>query len=181
MNKGFLFFVFSLCGCLIFLQSCIYVVNIIYPFKYEQEISKYASDNNLDQSLVASIIYAESRYKKQVISNKGAVGLMQLMPATAASFYDGQSFSTKLLFDENVNIELGCRFLKYLFKKYNDIVTVLACYNAGESAVIAWKGESKVLMFEDIRYKETQNYVRKILKVKDYYNLRLKFKHSRFV
>jgi len=99
---------------------------------------------------------------------------MQLMPQTAKSFYVGDDFDNKLLFNPKINIELGCLFLKYLFDKYDDEITVLACYNAGESNVLKWKKESKNLQKTQIKFVETKNYIEKVQKIKNIYKFRLK-------
>ena len=92
------------------------VFNIIFPFKYGEYILKYSKENNLKPELVASLIYVESRFDKDAVSNKGAVGLMQIMPATAKCFYLGENeFSKDLLFIPKSNIQIGTKFIRYLF------------------------------------------------------------------
>jgi len=140
----------------------------IFFVKYENVIINKGNKYEIDKNLIASIIYVESKFNKNAKSNKGAVGLMQLMPQTAKSFYVGDEFSEDILFKPEVNIEIGVKYLKYLFDKYQDEVTVLACYNAGEKVVLEWKGESKYLEKTQIGYKETLNYVKKVQKIKKY-------------
>jgi len=164
------FFIFV---CLICCFCCFTVV--AFPLKYKNTILKECEINNVDSVLVASIIYAESRFKKDIVSSKGAIGLMQIMPKTGESFYDGDNeFDCLLLYDPKINIQIGVEFLQYLFKKYNDEVTVLACYNAGEGVVNKWKGNNDFLQKTQIPYKETLNYVKKVQKVKKIYKFRIK-------
>ena len=148
--------------------------NIIFPLKYKNLIKIYSLENSIDAELVASIICTESRYNKDAVSNKGAVGLMQILPTTAKNFSDGD-FEENDLFNPEYNLKIGLSFLKYLFGKYGDEVTVLACYNAGENVVIKWmEGEDK-LEKSQIKYVETLNYVNKVQRLKKVYCFRLKY------
>ena len=168
--KGFLLLVLVL---VVFTGAGLSFYNLLYPFKYQDLISKYAQSYNLDEGLVASIIFCESRFNKNAKSNKGALGLMQIMPSTAAGFYkEERSFSSEMLFDPEFNIQIGSTFLRYLFDKYQDEVVVLACYNAGETAVRLWMGNNKSLEKTQIKYKETLNYVEKVQKFKPFYKKR---------
>ena len=88
-----------------------------------------------DEKLVRSIIRVESNFDPLVVSIKGASGLMQLMPATASAY------GVKDVFDPEENVDAGVRYLKYLMGKFNqDLVLVLAAYNAGPSAVRKFRG-----------------------------------------
>lgn len=114
-------------------------------------IRQQARQFKVDPSLVMAVIHAESAYDKNAISRAGAVGLMQLMPATAKRF--GVSNRN----DAAQNIQGGVRYLRYLLELFDfNIRLTLAAYNAGESAVK--KYENKIPP-----YKETQLYVKKVL------------------
>ena len=114
-------------------------------------IRQQARRYKVDPSLVMAVIHAESAYDKNAISRAGAVGLMQLMPATAKRF--GVSNRN----DATQNIQGGVRYLRYLLELFNfNIRLTLAAYNAGESAVK--KYDNKIPP-----YKETQHYVKKVL------------------
>ena len=161
------------CSLVVFITAVFCVFNILFPFKYKQEILDSSQTNSLNKGLVASIIYAESRFNKKAKSEKGAIGLMQLLPSTAEKFYDGDVFEEELLYDPIINIETGCKFLKYLIDKYHDETTVLACYNAGEGVVRGWMDENTTTIKKSqIRYKETLNYVNKVQKYKNLYEKR---------
>lgn len=102
---------------------------------YDPVIKKVAGKYRIDPALVHVIIRAESNYDSFAISDKGAMGLMQLMPATALQY------GVKNVFDPSQNIEGGVRYLQDLVKLYNGHTKlVLAAYNAGQEAVRKYKG-----------------------------------------
>lgn len=109
-------------------------------------VHKAAVKYGVDEKLVHAVIKTESTYRKAAVSNKGAVGLMQLMPATASRF----GVSDRL--DEKQNIDGGVKFLKFLLDTFKDTKLAVAGYNAGEHAVMRHKNKIPP-------YPETQNYV----------------------
>ena len=155
-----------------FFAVLILLINLFCPYLYKKHIINSSRKNGLDVSLVASIIYVESRYNKNAKSNKNAVGLMQLLPQTAEFVckLENVVYNEEMLYDPRINIEIGCLYLKYLFNKYIDIVTVLACYNAGEGNVIKWKGDNMFLEKTQIVFNETKKYVDKVQFIRCLYN-----------
>jgi len=127
-------------------------------------IRKQARLFKVDPALVLAVIHAESAYDKNAISRAGAVGLMQLMPATAKRF--GVSNRN----DAKQNITGGVRYLKHLLKLFEfDIKLALAAYNAGESAVMKYGNKIPP-------YPETQGYVKKVISYyKDYLSGKVSF------
>ncbi len=118
--------------------------------KYKPFIMQAARDTGLDTDLIHAVILAESAYDSKAVSPKGAMGLMQLMPATA------KRFNVSDAFDPAQNIRGGTQYLKFLMKRFgNDLELVTAAYNAGEGAVEKY-GRSIP------PYKETQLYVKKV-------------------
>jgi len=108
-----------------------------------------AARHNVDPNLVRAVIKVESNFNSNAVSRKGAMGLMQLMPATA------RQLKLRNPFDAEQNVDAGVRHLKYLLENYGgDVNLTLAAYNAGEGAVARSAGIP--------RYSETQNYVRRI-------------------
>ena len=106
--------------------------------------------NSVDPLLLYSIMHQESTFKTRAMSNKGARGLMQLMPGTAARF------GVRSIWDPRQNIEGGARYMRFLLDQFNnDVPLALAGYNAGEGAVMKYGGNIPP-------YRETQEYVRRI-------------------
>jgi membrane-bound lytic murein transglycosylase B len=115
----------------------------------DQAITMAAARHNVDPNLVRAVIKVESNFNSNAISRKGAMGLMQLMPATA------RSLNVQNPFDAEQNVDAGVRHLKHLLDNYGgDVDLTLAAYNAGSGAVARSAGVP--------RYAETQNYVRRI-------------------
>lgn len=113
-------------------------------------IEKFAQQYNIDKKLVHAVIRQESGYNPAAVSHAGAMGLMQLMPATA------KSLGVTNPMDPAQNLEGGVRHLKNLLIHYHgNVPLALAAYNAGMGAVKKYDGIPP--------YKETQNYVRSIL------------------
>jgi soluble lytic murein transglycosylase len=134
------------------------------PLRHDDIIRQQAADKNLDPSLIAGVIYAESRFRNQE-SNAGALGLMQITPETAhdiARLSGGTQFETGDLSDADINIRYGSFYLSYLLRRYDgNEVAALAAYNAGPSHVDRWGGSS--LELEAIEFPATHDYVREVL------------------
>ena len=157
---------------LMFLISCFY--GYFYPIKYEQEIYSYSKDYGVNPDLVASVINVESGFNKDRVSNKGAIGLMQLMPKTAQWVAEklGENYQKEYLFNPQTNIKYGTYYLSYLINYFSDENLAICAYNAGMGNVNEWLktenfyGNKKILA---VPFKETQNYYNKVLKNKRYY------------
>lgn len=118
--------------------------------KYDEMIAASAARNGVDPNLITAVMRQESGFNQRARSYKGATGLMQLMPGTAARF------GVTNIFDPAQNIEGGARYLRFLLDSFNqDVELTLAGYNAGEHAVMN-SG------YKIPKYRETQNYVRSI-------------------
>jgi len=122
------------------------------PDQIDQWIHEISEQQGVDPELVKAVARTESNYNPYAVSNKGALGVMQLIPGTA------KRFGVANVFDAKQNIEGGVKFLKFLMGMFpNNLPYVLAAYNAGENAVLKYKGVPP--------YRETQAYVRKVSNV----------------
>ncbi len=149
-----------------------------YPLNHASVIRQNAERNHIDPYLVAAVIYQESRFRESTTSAKGAVGLMQVMPATAgwiAGKTGEQAPSATGLKQADVNIRFGCWYLAYLINRYGGSeVLALAAYNGGADNVDKWVAAARASgrQFDsvvDIPYEETQDYVNNVQKVKAIY------------
>ena len=145
--------------------------SLFFPLKYTDLIIKYSQENSLSSELVASVINAESSFKADAKSSAGAIGLMQILPSTASYISSLENLNYNNaddLFNPEKNINIGCKYLKYLIDKFENINTALASYNAGETTVINWlknpEYSSDNITLNKIPYKETEQYVKKINK-----------------
>jgi len=120
------------------------------PQEYRDLIKKTALKHGVDARIVNAVIQVESAYHSRAMSPKGALGLMQVMPAT------GRQFGALDLFDPKVNVDAGVQYLKKLLSRY-DLPIALAAYNAGETAVDRFGGIPP--------FRETQDYVSRILRL----------------
>jgi len=121
--------------------------------KYDAEIVNAALKYDLEPSFIKAVIHIESAFDRYALSHAGAMGLMQLMPATASSYQLKQDH-----FNPRRNIEAGVQHIKDLMERYNnDKRLSLAAYNAGEGAVSKYNGVPP--------YEETQNYIVKVMRL----------------
>mgnify|MGYP005760392187 CR=1 FL=1 len=148
------------------------ILKYIYPIEYSEYVEKYSEENNLDKYLVYAIIKAESNFDPHVTSSSDAKGLMQLMEETAierSNMIDERTIETHDLYDPEINIKLGTSYFAYLLGLFdNNTILALTAYNAGLGNVQEWINKGIIKKdgsdIENIPYKETNNYVRKILK-----------------
>ena len=129
---------------------------------FEKTVRKIATTYQIPPNLLHAIIATESGYNADAVSKAGAVGLMQLMPATA------NRYGVKNRKDPIDSMKGGSQYLRHLLDLFdNDLILALAAYNAGENAVIKYGRTVPP-------YKETQNYIRKVLNYYDEYSGRKK-------
>ena len=173
-NKNVCNVFFSIFIALTIVSLSVLFFNFLFPLKYRKYINKYSNEFDIDRSLIASVIKVESRFDTGVVSYKGAVGLMQIMPSTAVMFISDSvaKIDDRTLKKPEINIKIGVSYLRYLFDKYDDEVTVLACYNAGEGVVQKWLDGGLYLEKSKIKYEETLNYVNKVQRLKKVYRYR---------
>ncbi len=144
-------------------QNTVAVINASSVYQaVHGSLSAASQSYGVDYDLIKAVVAAESAFNPKAVSPKGAVGLMQLMPKTAQRYGvqsdQGASIATKLT-DPDLNIQTGTRYLADLLKMFGGQTELaLAAYNAGEGAVA--RAGNRIP-----NYKETQNYVRRVMSV----------------
>ena len=124
----------------------------VSDFAYSRIVIPLARKHGVDWKLVAAVIQAESGFDPRAVSAKGAIGLMQVMPNTAALYEVKESE----LYNPRKNIEAGVKHLRMLTDRYNgDLEKVIAAYNSGEGKVDLYQGIPP--------YQQTRSFVRKVL------------------
>ena len=147
------------------------VCKLAFPLHYVEEINFASRRNRLDAAVIISIIKEESHFNPEIKSPADALGLMQLLPSTAAHIASikGLSYSNSSdLLKPKTNIKLGSAYLRSLYDGSGNMMYAVASYNAGPGAVKKWVNNyhSNDLdeFVEDIPYSETQNYVKKVFR-----------------
>lgn len=131
----------------------------LFTSEYEAQIADAAHRHGVDPALIRALIHAESGFNPNAVSSKGAMGLMQLMPGTAADMGVADPFAVRQ------NIEGGVKYLAMLLSQYKGNVTLAtAAYNAGPGAVAKYGGIPP--------FAETQTYVRRVKLLHDRYRTR---------
>ena len=144
-----------------------------HPLAYEREIEASALRHRINPYLISAVVNAESGFDPQTISSAGAVGLMQVMPATARDLLrrgmvSKSTVEGKDLSDPAANIEYGAAYLRYLVDRYHEVETVLAAYNAGLRHADEWSEEGGDIR-EAIEFPETKAYVLKVVRARERY------------
>jgi soluble lytic murein transglycosylase len=138
-----------------------------YPLHYSAYVRAHARQYHLDPALLAAVIDSESKFDANAESGSGAIGLMQLTPATARGIAirtGGSAFRMNDLYDPEINIRYGAWYLRNLFQKYRNERLVLAAYNAGQGNVDRWRRDG-----EPIQFPETRAYVDRVEHLKELY------------
>ena len=154
------------------------MIKNLYKKEYSEYVSKYSQKYKVEEELIYALIKAESNFEIEAVSSKDAQGLMQLMYSTAEDVAkkNGIELTEENILNPDVNINIGTKYISTLLEKYKNIEIALAAYNAGSGNVDRWieKGtiEADGSNIENIPFKETNTYVRKIMRdYKIYKNL----------
>jgi hypothetical protein len=132
---------------------------------YGTLIYEKAKKYDVDPALVAAVIEQESRFRPRAKSPVGARGLMQLMPRT------GRWMGARNLYDPEQNVDAGVKYIAYLDKRFNgDLKKIVAAYNGGEGNVMRYRGIPP--------FRETRQYVKKVMKNYDKHTRRLEKYHQ---
>lgn len=173
---------FTLIISVIFLSLLVIVIpwfwRIFYPYPYRESILNHAQEFSIPSNLVVAVARVESKFRPNVVSPRGAKGLMQLMPETA-EWIAGQlniEYSEENLFDPDYNIRLGCWYLAYLLHDFQgNLPAALAAYNSGKSRVEQWLNDNTwdgtLENISQIPYKETREFIARVTHDLKMYNI----------
>jgi soluble lytic murein transglycosylase len=159
-------------------EICLQDLYLFYPQPYRELIEKYARESELEPEILYGLIRTESYFMPGAVSRSGAVGLAQLMPATATEMagriarrggpdYSGQGMDLK---DPELNIHIGSYYLRYLTEQMGSPMLAILAYNGGMGRVRRWLsadrqlgGLPQDLFLETIEFTETREYGRRVL------------------
>jgi soluble lytic murein transglycosylase len=156
-------------GAFIYLQHAEppWYARIWYPLRYSSIVRGHAHNYDLNPALLAAVIEQESKFRADARSRAGAIGLMQLQPATAKGIAlrtGGSKFVLSDLYDPEINVRYGAWYLHHLLQKYGDERLALAAYNAGQQNVDRWRAQG-----EGVQFPETRAYIDKVERLKGIY------------
>ncbi|HEY8670732.1 MAG TPA: transglycosylase SLT domain-containing protein [Terriglobales bacterium] len=143
----------------------------LFPKPYWPDLKRFSSANGLDPYLVASLIRQESEFNPVALSNKNAMGLMQLLPKVGKGVAKQEKlkhFSASQLFVPAINLQLGTRYFRAMVDQFGGFEYALAAYNAGDDRVRDWQSVGKYRdvqeFVESIPFTETREYVQAIMR-----------------
>ena len=152
------------------------ISKITHPLKYEETIEQNADIRSVPKDLIFAVIKSESGFESDAVSKIGAVGLMQMTPDTFVWLCEKNSDPNNdpaLLYNPEINIFYGTYYLDILYSEFGSWELALAAYNAGPTNVREWMKNPEY--FKDgillhIPFKETREYVEKVMKARQKYN-----------
>jgi soluble lytic murein transglycosylase len=159
----------GLAGAFIYLQHTEppWYARLWYPLRYSDIVRGHARNYDLSPALLAAVIEEESKFRADAKSSAGAIGLMQLQPATAKGIAirtGGTRFVLSDLYNPEINVRYGAWYLHHLLLKYGNERLALAAYNAGQENVDRWRAQG-----EGVQFPETRAYIDKVERLKGIY------------
>jgi len=155
-------------GALVLAYAVVVGLRILWPVDFVDLVAREAARHDVDFDLVAAVIYAESRFRPDVVSHRGAIGLMQIMPETGAWIAEQMELpppSRAELHDAELNVRLGVWYVRHLLDRFGDPETALRAYNAGPTAAARWRDDGSP------PHPETAVFVRRVLSARPIYRL----------
>lgn len=167
----------ALCAVVVLNFAYKIIMKRLYPLKYSDLVEHYSNEYNLDKMLVYAVIKCESNFDPNAVSSANAKGLMQLMDDTFEWVQTKDDTDQKLdasaLYDPQTNIKYGTLLLSLHLNEFSDPATALAAYHAGRGRVNEWIKNDKIQKRSDgncsVPYKDTEAYIKRVLKVKEIY------------
>lgn len=171
-------FIILIVVALLLLQSG-NIFRLFFPAEYIDFIRQYSEEYEVEPYLIMAVIKAESNFRRDAVSHKEARGLMQLTPETAfwlAEKLGMKDFREEEIHNPKTNIRLGCYYLAYLGTMYDgNLKCALAAYNAGNGTVDRWLCDIRYskdgVSLSKIPYRETEQYVNKVLNYRNVYRI----------
>lgn len=161
---------------LLAVQGPLWYQRFHHPLRYASAIAANARRTGLDPHLVAAVVNVESGFDPEVVSSRGAIGLMQVMPATAREVARDagirEKVSVETLKVPETNLMIGTRYLRTLVRRYGAEDVGLAAYNAGSVAADRWRAESRRSgkpFREVVDFPETRHYAEEVLAQREVY------------
>ena len=144
---------------------------LLYPLYYVDLLQKHTTTYEIDPLFVAAMIREESRYNADIVSYAGAIGLMQIMPANGPEFSRRLKiprFNTKMLYDPDINIQMGSWYMKSLMDQFdNNHALVAGAYNGGPGRMRRWIAAKQIPdldeFIEDIGIDQTRRHIKKVI------------------
>jgi len=138
---------------------------VAFPTPYREVVGRVSRKFRIDPALIYAVMRQESLFDPIAVSRSNAMGLMQLLNKTARWKAERIGLELEDIFDVETNVTLGVAYLRYLLDLWNgDLVRAIASYNAGQGAVSRWVNyEDDFVFIETIPYRETRNYVKRVL------------------
>ncbi len=139
-----------------------------YPIKYSEFVCAASEQFGVPKKIIYAVIRTESAFDATAQSSAGAIGLMQITPATFEEISGklGDDYEKGMMYDPETNIKYGTYYLSYLYRYFDDWDTVYAAYNAGMGTVSGWLEDSSITdadgKLKNIPYKETEEYVSRV-------------------
>jgi soluble lytic murein transglycosylase len=158
---------------LLFLRGPAFWQRYYYPLEHAGAIEASAQRHSINPYLIAAVINAESQWNESTRSEAGAIGLMQVLPSTAAELaqrgvVDGEKYPPDRLVDPAVGIEYGTAYLRTLVDRYHEVETALAAYNAGPRYADKWAAQGGDIR-DAIDFPETRHFVLRVSRARDRY------------
>ena len=152
-----------------------FIKEVTHPMKYSEYVDEYSEMYGVPKDVIYSVMKCESSFKADAKSNGGAIGLMQIMPATFEDLCDrtGEEYNESFLYDPRVNIKYGTYYLSYLYSRYGVWETVYAAYNAGYGRVDGWLKNPEISQdgkLYNIPFRETRKYVERVADARKIYS-----------
>lgn len=173
MNKKVISYSLIIMFLILVVCGFIGIKTYVYPLEYKDEVLEYSKKYNLDPYLVFAVINAESGFDKHATSSKNARGLMQITESTAKEVNEitnsVDSLNEENIYNEDINIELGCQYLASLISRYNGNYYLAICsYNAGIGNVDKWISQGQITeelntTNIELPFKETTKYLKKVI------------------